>query len=495
MRHAHRTIHVRCHRSPAIVPRPLRVSTLVLAALSLLVACSGPTPGPGGGGGGGEHCVASLDGAFVFAANDGVHGLEPWITDGTPEGTCLLADTAPGPDSFSPTIGFLDFVSVRLGDVAMFRAADGVYVTDGTPAGTELRHPDGRLREVVRRGDAAFVNARFPSLGGGGTYLTDGTDAGTKRLGSSFEGLDRGYLTAFGLTPPGGTNVRLFVTGDQRLRVVSSTSVDVFAEFTRECDVHSDMTAYGNDIYFVGAYDPDGTTGPETRCQLWRIRSDGAFVQHRPLASSGSQQVRNVSFAQQNAWLYYTLGLGPGSGIALRATNGVAEPLDPSDPDVNDVPVVVDGVINVHRLVQRGPGWPMYAVVTPTGGAVERLVRLTGPPTNLVATHVDDAPATSFSRLNDANAVWLGDRLVYVSSGSGLRALADGSTTPTTLIPPDGFRPFYAILPDHDHDRAFVWSLEHEGDDRFLSLWVTDGTTAGTHLLRTFCEFFSPDCG
>jgi ELWxxDGT repeat protein len=36
------------------------------------------------------------DGRAVFAADDGVQGREAWISDGTPEGTQVLADIFPG---------------------------------------------------------------------------------------------------------------------------------------------------------------------------------------------------------------------------------------------------------------------------------------------------------------------------------------------------------------------------------------------------------------
>ena len=41
-------------------------------------------------------------GAVWFAANDGVHGDELWVSDGTPEGTRLALDLAPGISSSSP---------------------------------------------------------------------------------------------------------------------------------------------------------------------------------------------------------------------------------------------------------------------------------------------------------------------------------------------------------------------------------------------------------
>jgi len=33
---------------------------------------------------------------FVFAAHDGIHGPEPWVSDGTAAGTRLLRDLCPG---------------------------------------------------------------------------------------------------------------------------------------------------------------------------------------------------------------------------------------------------------------------------------------------------------------------------------------------------------------------------------------------------------------
>jgi ELWxxDGT repeat protein len=40
---------------------------------------------------------------LFFAASDGLQGLEPWVSDGTPGGTLLLQDIAPGVQSSVPT--------------------------------------------------------------------------------------------------------------------------------------------------------------------------------------------------------------------------------------------------------------------------------------------------------------------------------------------------------------------------------------------------------
>jgi ELWxxDGT repeat protein len=71
---------------------------------------------------------------LFFDATDAAHGTEPWVTDGTPEGTRLLADLLPGPGSSWPR-------SLAGDGHRLFFDARGVdgrelWETDGTAAGT-----------------------------------------------------------------------------------------------------------------------------------------------------------------------------------------------------------------------------------------------------------------------------------------------------------------------------------------------------------------------
>jgi ELWxxDGT repeat protein len=47
--------------------------------------------------------LTNIDGTLYFSANDGLHGVELWKTDGTAAGTVMVADVAPGAADAHPT--------------------------------------------------------------------------------------------------------------------------------------------------------------------------------------------------------------------------------------------------------------------------------------------------------------------------------------------------------------------------------------------------------
>jgi ELWxxDGT repeat protein len=173
----------------------------------------------------------SADGLAFFGADDGQHGDEPWVSDGTPQGTVLVGDLEPGGDSdpayFTPAehgVVFMtdtrlalnttpltgaiwattatgsgrnagtttlvakgsDVVSIDaapLGSVALLTTSDFAYNpqlwrSDGTVAGTvpikqHLTLP-GDLSPIGSI--ALFADGQNP------LWRTDGTAAGTRKL-------------------------------------------------------------------------------------------------------------------------------------------------------------------------------------------------------------------------------------------------------------------------------------------------------------------------
>ena len=127
---------------------------------------------------------AVLGNRLFFIANDAATGFELWSTDGTPAGTNLFFDFAPGPNSGFPT-GF------RVAKDKMFFEADDrvngdeLWVTDGTVAGTGLvQDINPGSRNGANLNNAATVNGRILFEGdtpaeGRELWVSDGTAAGT----------------------------------------------------------------------------------------------------------------------------------------------------------------------------------------------------------------------------------------------------------------------------------------------------------------------------
>lgn len=70
----------------------------------------------------------ALGNRALFASASGDAGLEPWVSDGTPDGTRRLADLCPGSCSSDLTLGRPGGVA-RLGDRLLFAADDGAGVS------------------------------------------------------------------------------------------------------------------------------------------------------------------------------------------------------------------------------------------------------------------------------------------------------------------------------------------------------------------------------
>ncbi|MFO1050923.1 MAG: hypothetical protein U1F36_01755 [Planctomycetota bacterium] len=143
-------------------------------------------------------------GKVVFSAVDGVHGYEPWITDGTTAGTSLLRDIARiAVDSVSSSN--LSFAG--LGTRFVFPADDGVHgvepwISDGTTAGTHL------LADIAPGTDPSLPGGFFEWKGrlwfsandpgeGAELWVSDGTTAGTSRFATFDPGVNGSYPNNF----------------------------------------------------------------------------------------------------------------------------------------------------------------------------------------------------------------------------------------------------------------------------------------------------------
>ncbi len=138
------------------------------------------------------------DGRWVFSANDGVHGQELWITDGTPEGTTLFLDVVPGSEGIKGWSGMSNLGDGRFIiwiDTATYGSEP--WITDGTPAGTHLlKDLSPGISSSMISGWSPFTQIA-PNLyimgihmdsTGGELWVTDGTTSGTKMLKDFYPG-------------------------------------------------------------------------------------------------------------------------------------------------------------------------------------------------------------------------------------------------------------------------------------------------------------------
>ena len=219
-------------------------------------------------------------GLAVFHADDGVHGRELWVTDGTYDGTRLIADINSGAgDAFDP-IRFENFdrieenfVSLGFGRI-VFSANDGVHgrelwVTDGTEAGTRLLKDilpgDGSgletgVDKIMAVGNGKAIFSADNGVDGKELWVTDGTAEGTKLLrdlatGSSdgdprdFRPLPSGQIE--GTYDSGGAFDETFTTDG----TVAGTVINAESPLT---DIAEPFPPTSNTVYGLADYDTRG---------------------------------------------------------------------------------------------------------------------------------------------------------------------------------------------------------------------------------------------
>jgi ELWxxDGT repeat protein len=126
-----------------------------------------------------------------FAADDGTHGQELWVTDGTAEGTMMVKDINPG--AGSSNVSYL----ARFNDKVVFSADDGehgeeLWISDGTEDGTymvmDIHLLDSSNPLAFKQvNETQFVFAAMDlesELYGNQKWLwvSDGTEAGTELI-------------------------------------------------------------------------------------------------------------------------------------------------------------------------------------------------------------------------------------------------------------------------------------------------------------------------
>jgi ELWxxDGT repeat protein len=298
-------------------------------------------PGPGGSGPGSSDpsLLATFGERCFFRADNGVSGIEPWVSDGTEAGTFLLKDIRPGP-SWSLPLAPLAFKGKMF-----FGAGTELWSTDGTAAGTarvsDTRPQGGSVSLLGAAGDTLFVRAQDILYRTDGiapaTLLKDVAMVGPAAVGNMlyfmgylFQDPHGSELWRSDGTPEGTVLVQDCFPGPQGSGPDFLTAANRGLYFTathpqlnEEVWRLSPPAASAGGPYTVvsgrlTALDGSASTDPdpaETLTFAWDLDSDGVFGETGVNASRGDETGPNPVFS--------ATGLAPGQAVTvtLRVTS------------------------------------------------------------------------------------------------------------------------------------------------------------------------------
>ncbi|MCS7062052.1 MAG: hypothetical protein RMN25_12935 [Anaerolineae bacterium] len=286
--------------------------------------------------------LTAMSGTLYFQASDGVRGFELWASDGTPEGTRLVRDLFTSDDCAAPPCSSSPDQLLAAGDRLFFTADDGVHgremwVSDGTPEGTRMvadifpglcgsRPCASAPREMTLVGDIVFFNADSPQ--GRQLWKTDGTPAGTalvRQIGTAASGPGPAHMVNL-------NGLLIFNADDGAHGAELWRSDGTYTGTFMLKDIYPGVNSYGNPnsshpammtlgaegvVYFCA---DDGTHGRE----VWRTDGtpDGTWrvADIRPSVESSDPQLMLFS----NGLLFLIADGGNGAGRELWVTDGSA---------------------------------------------------------------------------------------------------------------------------------------------------------------------------
>jgi ELWxxDGT repeat protein len=259
-----------------------------------------------------------------FAANDGVHGHELWKSDGTEAGTVMVKDITPGPGTTGMT--FLRAVGSELFFSAETGEPDSLWKSDGTEGGTvEVKSIGFTLddpNDPVVVGSTLFFVA-FDAAQGLELWKSDGTPGGTSRVKSinpgPGDGVDPFYLEPWrGDVYFGGDDgvhgVELWRTDGTEAGTRMVRDIKPGGENSHSIPIH--LEAFGSRLLFAA---DDGERGRE----LWK--SDGTragTVLVKDLTPAGKRRSRIAPILSLDDDLALFGAFGEGS---LHRTDGSAK--------------------------------------------------------------------------------------------------------------------------------------------------------------------------
>ncbi len=435
---------------------------------------------------------AASSGVLLFTGSDARTGVEPWKSDGTPEGTMLVANLAP--EMSTILYGSNPFSFTNVDERLFFLADDGMHGvelwrSDGTQTGTAMVkdiNPDAASAFVRSYADydLGFLTAVNGTLffladdGASGMELwkSDGTESGTMRVADINPGPAGSAPHA--LTDVNGTLFYVADDGTSGMELWKSDGTE--SGTMRVADINPGPA--GSAPYELTA--ADGTLFFLSGTELWK--SDGSAAGTMPVTNFdiGTAGVLNTLTAVNGTLFIFTgnslpdgVGTSPQSHVDLWRSDGSAA-------DTMHVKSI-EGVSGARAFAAVNDLLFFVArrfVYAPEGVAQVALWRSDGTDVGTFAVASDAhqrsfvvSPAPFYPTPFDGAVFFFND--YSFTAGDGLFR-TDGTAAGTTLVKNlVGGSP----MADVGGHLVFPAYASTGGDHR--GLWESDGTAAGTRRL------------
>ena len=419
-----------------------------------------------------------------FVATTVAHGTELWRTDGTSSGTRLVADIEAGPSSAQPD----ELACFDLGNgprlffwATTVAGGPGVWTSDGTAAGT------GRLGTIAR-GDPRPIPSPFEQVGnvivfagrelatGTELWVTDGTVSGTTLLKDFWPGPQSGRPKDM-LTDAAGTTC-FFAAGDPTIgnelwKTDGTIAGTVLVKdlLPRGSGTPGQFVCHNGTVLFTAS----GTQGRE----LWRTDGTAAgTVQIKDIDPGGSSSSPALSSAAAIGTNLYFSARTAAAGSELWRTDGTTA-------GTTLAADLVPGSSSSHpsALFANSQAILFTASIGAIGGEPYRF----DPSTNTATSLGDLMPGRGSSLPRDWAAIAVGRVLFTASSGATGTGrelwVTDGTPAGTRLLRdiepgPASSAPSW-VTPIGNGRVLFTAGLATIGRE----LWESNGTPTGTRLL------------
>lgn len=411
--------------------------------------------------------AVAMDERAFFVADDGVHGLELWVSDGSPGGTAMVHNTRPSNDGSSP-YGITD-VDGRIFFGVYGTPQNGLWVSDGTEAGTRHVHPVRPLRVVSTVQAGASFDGRY-LFWSDHLWISDGTTEGTRKIkqispptmfGTT---TNRGFVTldgfAFFVATDGLSGFELWRTDGTE---VGTTLVRDIRPGSASANITSIYTA-GRHVYL---YADDGVHGRE----LWR--SDGTeagtfmLMDYTPGAASSTG---GGDVVEHDGLAHFLIG----SSTHYTSSRSLMR----SDGSIEGTKAILDtAVYGEPKLVEHNGAIYFTAHTLATAGELFRLGR----------NDLLPVPVTAFQEYSPGirSLTSVGHLLYFAARERDLGIelwVHNSRTKQTSLVSNIG-------IADAGGDPSHLTAVGNllafsAGNHQTLGteLWLTDGTEEGTHV-------------